>query len=114
MTLLLVVPAMAQPKEGCECVFAPKAGQWQFNFNIGRGDFFNDLGGLYYMLPDEDGTATGIGLDIPSEALSNQLGITTIGTDVNKGLGNDYLSGVLQLYLLNTGSLNFTNVAFSM
>lgn len=114
MTLLLVVPAMAQPKEGCECVFAPKAGQWQFNFNIGRGDFFNDLGGLYYMLPDEDGTATGLGLDIPSEALSNQLGITTIGTDVNKGLGNDYLSGDLQLYLLNTGSLNYTNVAFSM
>ena len=114
MTILLVVPAVAQPKEGCECVFAPKAGQWQFNFNIGRGDFFNDVAGLYYLLPDEDGTATGVGLDIPSEVLSNGLGVTTIGTDVNKGIGNDYLSGDLQLYLLNTGSLNYTNVAFSM
>ena len=64
MTILLVVPAMAQPQESCECVFGPKAGQFQFQVNVGTSQFFNDFTGLYYLLPDEDGTATGIGADI--------------------------------------------------
>jgi len=112
MTILLVVPATAQPQESCECVFGPKAGQWQFNFNVGRGDFFNDAYGLYYLLPSEDGTATGISLDIPSDVLAGN-GITTVGSDANLGLGNDHISADLQTYLLNTGSLNKTPIAFS-
>ena len=93
MTILLVVPAMAQPKEGCECVFAPKAGQVQFQLNVGTGQFFNDMTGLYYMLPDEDGTAMGIGSD------RNTL---------EPGpYGNAYISGDLSNLLVNQGSLNF-------
>jgi hypothetical protein len=93
MTILLVVPAMAQPKEGCECVFAPKAGQVQFQLNVGTGQFFNDMTGLYYMLPDEDGTAMGIGSD------RNTLEPGTYG--------NAYISGDLSNLLVNQGSLNF-------
>jgi len=93
MTILLVVPAMAQPKEGCECVFAPKAGQVQFQLNVGTGQFFNDMTGLYYMLPDEDGTAMGIGSD------RNTLEPGTYG--------NAYISGDLSTLLTNSGSLNF-------
>ena len=93
MTILLVVPAMAQPKEGCECVFAPKAGQVQFQLNVGTGQFFNDMTGLYYMLPDEDGTAMGIGSD------KNTLEPGTYG--------NAYISGDLSNLLVNQGSLNF-------
>ena len=89
----MVVPAMAQPKEGCECVFAPKAGQFQFQLNVGTGQFFNDMTGLYYMLPDEDGTAMGIGRD--DDTLEP-------GT-----FGNAYISGDLSTLLTNTGSLNF-------
>lgn len=92
MTILLVVPAMAQPKEGCECVFAPKAGQVQFQLNVGTGQFFNDMTGLYYMLPDEDGTAMGIGSD------RNTLEPGTYG--------NAYISGDLSSLLVNQGSLN--------
>jgi len=92
MTILLVVPAMAQPKEGCECVFAPKAGQVQFQLNVGTGQFFNDMTGLYYMLPDEDGTAIGIGSD------RNTLEPGTYG--------NAYISGDLSSLLVNQGSLN--------
>jgi len=101
MTLLLVVPAMAQPQESCECVFGPKAGQWQFNFNVGAGQFFNDFTGLYYMLPEEDGTAMGIGINAE-----------TIGT--NYGLGNAYISSDLSTTLANTGSLNYTLKNFSV
>ena len=101
MTLLLVVPAVAQPQEGCECVFGPKAGQWQFNFNVGTGQFFNDFTGLYYLLPEEDGSAMGLGI--------NKEGIGT-----NYGLGNAYISGDLSTLLANTGSLNFTLKNFSV
>lgn len=93
MTILLVVPAVAQPKEGCECVFAPKAGQVQFQLNVGTGQFFNDMTGLYYMLPDEDGTAMGIGSD------RNTLEPGTYG--------NAYISGDLSTLLTNSGSMNF-------
>ncbi len=103
MTLLLVVPALAQPQEGCECVFGPKAGQWQFNFNVGTGQFFNDFTGLYYMLPEEDGRAIGLGIDTDEDV---------IGT--NYGLGNAYISGDLSTILANTGSLNYTLKNFSV
>ena len=93
MTILLVVPAVAQPKEGCECVFAPKAGQVQFQLNVGTGQFFNDMTGLYYMLPDEDGTAMGMGSD------RNTLEPGTYG--------NAYISGDLSTLLTNSGSMNF-------
>ena len=96
MTLLLVVPCVAQPKEGCECVFAPKAGQLQFQLNVGTGQFFNDFTGLYYMLPDEDGTAMGIGGNDNVDALEPGL------------FGNAYISGDLSTLLTNTGSLNYT------
>ena len=49
--------------------------------------------GLYYMLPDEDGTAIGIGSD------ANTLEPGTFG--------NAYISGDLSTLLTNTGSLNF-------
>ena len=93
MTILLVVPAVAQPKEGCECVFAPKAGQFQFQLNVGTGQFFNDMTGLYYMLPAEDGTAMGIGRN------TDQLEPGTYG--------NAYISGDLSTLLTNSGSMNF-------
>ena len=100
MTLLLVVPALAQPQEGCECVFGPKAGQFQFQLNVGTGQFFNDFTGLYYLLPDEDGTATGIGPDV------NTLEPGTYG--------NAYISGDLSQLLVNNGSLNFMSRNYSV
>ena len=101
MTILLVVPAMAQPQESCECVFGPKAGQFQFQVNVGTGQFFNDFTGLYYLLPDEDGTATGIGADL------NTL-------ETNNGIGNAYISGDLSKQLVNNGSLNFMTRNYSI
>jgi len=101
MTILLVVPATAQPQDGCECVFGPKAGQFQFQVNVGTGQFFNDFTGLYYLLPDEDGTATGIGIDAE-----------TLGE--NYGLGNAYISGDLSKQLVNNGSLNFMTRNYSI
>ena len=103
ITILLAVPAMAQPQESCECVFGPKAGQFQFQLNVGPGQFFNDFAGLYYLLPNEDGTSTGLGLSYPSQLISG-LGIDTQDPSV---IGNDYFSGDLQTILVNNGSLNY-------
>lgn len=75
-------------------MFGPKAGQWQFELNVGQGQFFNDMNGLYYLLPDEDGSAIGLGID------SKEL-------EVNAGLGNNYISGDIATLALNTGSLNY-------
>ena len=120
MTLLMVVPAMAQPEESCECVFGPKAGQFQFNLNYGPNSFFNDLGGLYYMLPAEDGTATGIGTNgitfqvfdpVTGNAVTQNL---LSNREANGGLGNQYLSADLSTYLVNAGSLNYTLKDFSV
>ena len=104
MTLLVVVPALAQPQESCECVFGPKAGQFQFQLNVGPGQFFNDVTGLYYLLPNEDGSSTGVGLNIPTELLSG-LGINMLQDPTVAG--NDYFSGDLQTILVNNGSLNY-------
>ena len=97
LTFLMVVPAMAQPQEGCECLYAPKKGQWQMNLSLGRGQFFNDGAGLFYLLPKADGSSIGIGY-INDPYLEES------------GLGNDYISADLSTYVLNTGSLNYNNL----
>ncbi|MFA6895283.1 MAG: BT1926 family outer membrane beta-barrel protein, partial [Bacteroidales bacterium] len=89
LTIFMVVPAMAQPEESCGCMFAPKAGQWQIDLALGQGQFFNDYSGLFYLLPNADGTSTGIG-------------------------GTSYISSDLSTTVLNIGSLNYnslTNIA---
>lgn len=93
----MTVPATAQPQESCECAFGPKKGQWEISLNLGRGQFFNDAKGLYYLLPAEDGTAIGIGQD--SWAL-----------DVEDGLGNDHISADIATFVLNTGSFNANSI----
>ncbi len=97
LTILMVVPAMAQPQEGCECMYAPKKGQWQINLALGNGQFFNDASGLFYLLPNADGSA---------------MGISFINDDFQEtaGLGNNYISADLSSYVLNTGSLNFNSL----
>ena len=120
MTLLLVVPVMAQPEEGCECVFGPKAGQFQFNLNYGPNSFFNDLTGLYYMLPAEDGSATGLGTNgikfaVFDPTTGNQVTQNILSSrEANDGLGNEYLSADLSTWLVNSGSLNYTLKDFSV
>jgi hypothetical protein len=97
LTIFMVVPVLAQPKESCECMFAPKKGQWQIDLVLGQGQFFNDATGLYYLLPDADGTATGIGID-------------ELGELEYLGLGNEYISADLSTYVLNNGSLNLNSL----
>lgn len=91
----MVVPATAQPKESCECAFGPKKGQWEISLNLGRGQFFNDAKGLYYLLPAEDGTAIG------SDAHTLEM---------VAGTGNDHVSADIATYVLNTGSFNANSI----
>ncbi len=93
----MTVPAMAQPKESCECAFGPKKGQWEVSLNLGRGQFFNDAAGLYYLLPAEDGSPVGIG--------SNAHTLEMVA-----GTGNDHISADIATYVLNTGSMNANSI----
>ena len=99
LTILMVVPAMAQPEEGCECMFAPQKGQWQIDLTLGQGQFFNDMSGLYYLLPNADGGPIGVGLSVQGLGLQEFL-----------GLGNDNISADLSTYVLNIGSLNVNSL----
>ena len=97
----MVVPAVAQPQESCECMYAPQKGQFQVNLGFGQGQVFNDFNGLYYLLPNADGTSLGLGF-LPA----NYKEVA--------GLGNNYISADLSTYAINIGSLNLndlTNIA---
>jgi hypothetical protein len=80
-------------------MFAPQKGQWQIDLTLGQGQFFNDLQGLYYLLPSADGSPIGLGLNI--------LGL---GNQEILGLGNDNISADLSTYVLNIGSLNVNSL----
>ena len=97
LTILMTVPATAQPQESCECAFGPKKGQWEISLNLGRGQFFNDANGLYYLLPAEDGSPVGVG--------SNAQTLEMVA-----GTGNDHVSADIATYVLNTGSMNANSI----
>ena len=78
-------------------MYAPKKGQLQMNLMLGRGQFFNDGTGLFYLLPKADGSSMGIGF-INDPYLEEN------------GLGNDFISADLSTYVLNSGSLNYNNL----
>ena len=80
-------------------MFAPQKGQWQIDLTLGQGQFFNDVQGLYYLLPSADGSPIGLGLNI--------LGL---GNQEILGLGNDNISADLSTYVLNIGSLNVNSL----
>lgn len=94
----MVVPAMAQPEESCECAFGPQKGQWEFTLNAGASQFFNDANGLYYLLPNEDGSAVGVGINAQT-------------LEVNGGLGNDHVSADLATYVLDLSRLSGTKMS---
>lgn len=87
MTVLLAVPLMAQSGDCCECMFAPRAGQWQFNLVTGESGYLNDYDGLFYLLSKASST-NGIG----------------IGDDA-------YISSDLSEAVFNIGSFNVNSLA---
>jgi len=60
LTIFMVVPAMAQPEESCECMFAPRAGQWEFDLVMGQNQFFgNERNLALTLLPNSYGDPLG-------------------------------------------------------
>lgn len=102
LTILMAAPVMAQPEERCECMFAPKKGQFEIDLVMGQSQFFNDSYGLYYLLPKADGSAIGIG----SNASAEMKGYEPIS-----GMGNEYISADLSTYVLNLSSISENNLS---
>jgi hypothetical protein len=76
LTLFMVVPAMAQPEESCECMFAPRAGQWEFDLVLGQNQFFGNEPALSMtLLPNSYGQP--LGSTIGMSVLADQNYITT-------------------------------------
>lgn len=93
LTIFMVVPAMAQPEESCECMFAPRAGQWEFDLVMGQNQFFGNEARLSTtLLPNSYGEALG----------------STIGTSVKDDAA--YLTTDLTK-TINIGFLNTNNLA---
>lgn len=92
LTIFMVVPAMAQPEESCECMFAPRAGQWEFDLVLGQNQFFGNERDLSMtLLPNSYGAPLG----------------STIGTSVQDD--QDFmitdLTQTINIGFLNTNSL---------
>lgn len=92
LTIFMVVPAMAQPEESCECMFAPRAGQWEFDLVMGQNQFFGNERDLSMtLLPNSYGAPLG----------------STIGTSVQDD--QDFmitdLTQTINIGFLNTNSL---------
>lgn len=102
LTILMVAPAMAQPEERCECMFAPRKGQFEIDLVLGQSQFFNDTYGLYYLLPKADGSSIGIGSNA-------EAGFT--GNEPVSGLGNEYISADLSTYVLNLSNISENNLS---
>ena len=93
LTIFMVVSAMAQPEESCECMFAPRAGQWEFDLVMGQNQFFGNEARLSTtLLPNSYGEALG----------------STIGTSVKDDAA--YLTTDLTK-TINIGFLNTNNLA---
>lgn len=79
---------MAQSGDCCECMFAPRAGQWQFNLVTGESGYLNDYDGLFYLLSKDASSTNGI------------------------GIGDDrYISSDLSSAVFNIGSFNVNSLA---
>ena len=93
LTIFMVVPAMAQPEESCECMFAPRAGQWEFDLVMGQNQFFGNERDLSMtLLPNSYGAPLG----------------STIGTSVQDD--QDFMITDLT-QTINIGFLNTNNLA---
>jgi hypothetical protein len=112
LTLFMVVPAMAQPEESCECMFAPRAGQWEFDLVLGQNQFFGNEPNLNMtLLPDSYGQPLGstIGVSVPSE---RENVITDLTPTINIGfLNRNNLANIIgvqaRYFLTNRIDLNF-------
>lgn len=95
LTIFVVVPALAQPEESCECMFAPKAGQWQIDLTLGQGQFYGNFGGQgnYFLLPNADGTSIGI-----SQFTQDEQSKAHVSADLTNSV-------------FNIGSLNWNSLA---
>ena len=108
----MVVPAMAQPEESCECMFAPRAGQWEFDLVLGQNQFFGNEARLSTtLLPNSYGDPLGstIGTSVQDDA-------AYVTTDLTKTINIGFLNtnnlanmiGVQARYFLtNRIDLNF-------
>jgi hypothetical protein len=76
-------------------MFAPQKGQWQIDLTLGQGQFFNDMSGLYYLLPNADGGPIGVGLSVQGLGLQEFL-----------GLGNDNIGLQARYFVADRWDLN--------
>ena len=112
LTIFMVVPAMAQPEESCECMFAPRAGQWEFDLVMGQNQFFGNEARLSTtLLPNSYGEAIGstIGKSVEDDAAYVTTDLTrtiNIGFLNTNNLAN--MIGVQARYFItNRIDLNF-------
>lgn len=99
LSVISVVPIMAQQtdsKDGAS--FRPKAGDWQFSINLGKGQFFSEVNGMNYLLP----TYINSNNYIPDVGLDNYSGTENQSEDL--GIALDLSSSFNDNSLVNIAS----------
>ena len=112
LTIFMVVPAMAQPEESCECMFAPRAGQWEFDLVMGQNQFFGNERDLSMtLLPNSYGQPLGstIGTSVADDA---DFMITDLTQTINIGfLNTNSLANMIGIqaryFITNRLDINF-------
>lgn len=85
----MVVPAMAQPEESCECMFAPRAGQWEFDLVLGQNQFFGNERDLSMtLLPNSYGQPLGSTIGSVAAAEDQDFLISDLTQTINIGFLN--------------------------
>ena len=112
LTIFMVVPAMAQPEESCECMFAPRAGQWEFDLVMGQNQFFGNERDLSMtLLPNSYGQPLGstIGTSVADD---QDFMITDLTQTINIGfLSTNNLANMIgvqaRYFITNRLDINF-------
>lgn len=112
LTIFMVVPAMAQPEESCECMFAPRAGQWEFDLVLGQNQFFGNERDLSMtLLPNSYGLPLGSTIGT-SDADDQDFLITDLTQTINIGfLSTNSLANMIGIqaryFITNRLDINF-------
>ncbi|MBR4772594.1 MAG: hypothetical protein IK009_07680 [Bacteroidales bacterium] len=103
---------MAQPEESCECMFAPRAGQWEFDLVLGQNQFFGNERDLSMtLLPNSYGQALGSTIGVSDADDQNYL-ITDLTQTINIGfLNTNNLANMIgvqaRYFITNRIDINF-------
>lgn len=91
LSVLFVAPLVAQQENGKDnASFRPKKGDWQVSLHMGKGQFFNEIGGMNYLLPKQYVPGASVGdLGLSGGETPNQSGDPGLYLDLGSSFNDN-------------------------